>query len=280
MQGPGSLELELEWEVDEGDLPPLPKPPKVDPIHSSERGKRGAPPPPPPRDLTQRAVLVVSPWLAYACCEGARIILSSPGETTGKCSTVQRVLRDDTVVVRVDATTKEEIVDPRPDRCKPSSARRYPHGTAIFFLHGDECVDASVAEMPQKEWDESEHKLRDEKDGRRPDLKAGNKHWIQVTDAKGGGRPIVGDLNEFSHCVPLFGTVGEYEDKRVQHCCDIVAKNEKVEDAITGNTLNIRDQLVNVDVKASANSGATNLLLGKAVKDVNVLTAILMMPSP
>ena len=87
------------------------------------------------------------------------------------------------------------------------------------------------------------------------------------------------DLNEYNHAVQRFANKDEYEKMRVDHCLVIVENNAKVEDAITGNTLNIKDQLVKVDVKASS-QGATNRLLGRAVSDVITLTDILLTPSP
>ena len=89
----------------------------------------------------------------------------------------------------------------------------------------------------------------------------------------------VQDLNEYNHAVQRFANKDEYEKMRVDHCLVIVENNAKVEDAITGNTLNIKDQLVKVDVKASS-QGATNRLLGRAVSDVITLTDILLTPSP
>ena len=50
------------------------------------------------------ALVKVNPWLAYGCSEGARLAMRKPGGTEGKCATVQRTLRDDSVVVRADGT--------------------------------------------------------------------------------------------------------------------------------------------------------------------------------
>jgi Ran GTPase-activating protein (RanGAP) involved in mRNA processing and transport len=268
-QGPGTLELELEWEIEVDEAAP--------PVKGGAVALRGAPQFRPGH--VQRAVLLVSPWLAYACCVGARLNLIAPGDYCGRVSTVQRVLRDDTVVVRVDATTEEKIVDPRPDRCVPTSTVRYPKATPILYLHNDECVDACVVEMPKKEWEETSERRKDDNGGNRPDLKSGNRHWVEMT-VKDKVSIVAADLNEYNHCQPRFETVAEYEEQRVQHCLDMVARNEKVEDAITGNTLAIKDQLVNVDVKASTVGGATNTLLGKPVKNVQALVSILTMPSP
>ena len=60
------------------------------------------------------ALLRVVPWLSYACSEGARLAMRKPDQTEGRCATVQRTLRDDSVVVRVDGMVGETTVDPMP----------------------------------------------------------------------------------------------------------------------------------------------------------------------
>ena len=53
--------------------------------------------------------------LALADHEGARLAIRKPEETEGRCATVQRTLRDDSVVVRIDGMVGESTVDPTPN---------------------------------------------------------------------------------------------------------------------------------------------------------------------
>ena len=136
-------------------------------------------------------------------------------------------------------------------------------------------VDAVVAEMPLKKWEDGTQ-LLDSQGYRVPDGVHGSRHWLQLKSSK---QLVEADLNEFNHAIQRFNSKDDYEKMRVDHCSEIVENNSKVEDAITGNTLLIKDQLVKVDVKASS-QGATNKLLGKTVEDVNTLCDILLTPSP
>ena len=59
LQGDGSLELRIDWKV--------------------ENEKTGA--------LEARvALLTINPWLAYGCSEGARLSMRKPGGTEGRCA--------------------------------------------------------------------------------------------------------------------------------------------------------------------------------------------------
>ena len=87
LQGDGSLELRLDWKVEHEDT-----------------GKTEA----------KVALIKVNPWLAYGCSEGARLSIRKPGGTEGRCATVQRPLRDDSVVVRIDGMIGESTCDPSP----------------------------------------------------------------------------------------------------------------------------------------------------------------------
>ena len=80
LQGDGELELRIDWKVE-----------------NEQTGAMEA----------RVALLSVNPWLAYGCTEGARLSMRKPGALEGKCATVQRTLRDDSVVVRVDGMVGE-----------------------------------------------------------------------------------------------------------------------------------------------------------------------------
>ena len=229
-------------------------------------------------------VLIASPWLAYGCSLGARFLLRRFGETQGRIGTVKRMMNDDRIVLHIDGTDAKDMsalvtIDARPDSVVKSSLVRHPVGTSLFLLHmtgsTPTCVDAVVAEMPMDKWKDGEQ-LVDENGFRIPDGVHGSRHWMKL---KVSGATVEADLNEFNHAVQRFASKDEYEKMRVDHCQVIVEKNAQVEDAITGNTLFIKDQLVKVDVKAST-QGATNKLLGRAVDDVSTLVDILLTAAP
>ena len=115
-------------------------------------------------DQAHVAILRVNPWLAYGCGEGARIAIRKPGALEGTASTVQRVLRDDSVVVRRDGAVGEVTVDPTPFTVVLGTNPRHKAGTRLLFVHENACVDAEV--MP---WPESEI-----------DIKEGSRHNLSV----------------------------------------------------------------------------------------------------
>lgn len=229
--------------------------------------------------------LIVSPWLTFSCAIGARFLIRRFGQTEGRMGTVKRVMNDDRTVIHIDGTDQNDVsklvtINPRPDAVVVSSIIRYPVGTILFYLHAISstsysCVDAVVAEMPERMWQRGSQQT-DENGFRIPDMQYGSHHWLQL---KSTPTLVEADLNEYNHAIQRFATKDDYEMSRVDHCQIIVERHAKVEDAITGNSLWIKDQLVKVDVKAST-QGATNTLLGRGVDDVSTLTDILCTPSP
>ena len=109
------------------------------------------------------ALIKCNPWLAYGCAEGARVMIRKATDTQGKCATVQRTLRDDSVVVRVDGTIGESTVDPMPLTVVRTSNPRHEPGTRLLYLHDMNLVDAVVEHWPEKTIDVKEgsrHKLQ------------------------------------------------------------------------------------------------------------------------
>ena len=119
LQADGSIDLRLDWR-DHGDNPKV-------------------------------ALIRVNPWLAYGCGEGARVAVRKPGATEGTSATVQRWLRDDTVVVKRDGTDNELTVDPTPFTVVVASNPRHPPGTRLLILYEGSCVDALVEPWPDGE---------------------------------------------------------------------------------------------------------------------------------
>ncbi|KOO22124.1 leucine rich repeat -containing protein, partial [Chrysochromulina tobinii] len=94
------------------------------------------------------AIIKVTPWLAYGCGEGARLAVRCLGAIEGKCATVQRALRDDSVVIKFDGLMGDSSVDPSPLTVVRAYAPRHAVGTRLLFLHNKRCVDAVV-----EKWD-------------------------------------------------------------------------------------------------------------------------------
>ena len=163
LQADGYIELRLDWRTPAGE-------PKIALIkcviapgrHVHAHPRTPAPPRPAAcsaprrsRDATPfvRAIGRCVPWLAYGCGEGARVGVRKPGATEGTSSTVQRGLRDDTVVVKRDGTDNELTVDPTPFTVVPASNPRILPGTRILILHEGSAVDALVEPWPEAELD-------------------------------------------------------------------------------------------------------------------------------
>ena len=77
----------------------------------------------------------MNPWLSYACSEGARLAMRKPEETEGRCATVQRTLRDDSVVVRIDGMVGETTCNPTPLTVVRTTSPRHEPGTRLLYLH-------------------------------------------------------------------------------------------------------------------------------------------------
>ena len=56
---------------------------------------------------------------------------------------MQRALRDDSVVVRVDGMVGETTVDPMPLTVVRTTSPRHEPGTRLLYLHEKACVDAT-----------------------------------------------------------------------------------------------------------------------------------------
>jgi hypothetical protein len=156
LQGDGYIELRMDWKIKEG----------------------------PGMGESRCALLHVNPWLAYACSEGARLAMRKPEQTEGRCATVQRTLRDDSVVVRVDGMVGETTVDPSPLTVVRTTSPRHEPGTRLLFLHDGVCVDATV-----EPWLEP---VMDVKEGSRHRLRASSTTttgWITTVSAGKVGEP-------------------------------------------------------------------------------------------
>ena len=219
------------------------------------------------------ATLTVQPWLGYTCSIGARIQLRKLGAASGQCATVQRVLQDDRVVARVDSYSKEDgvkgevIMDIQPANVIPTTFPHYARDTKLLLLHDKKLVDASVLHWVGG-----------------TQFEEGSRHMISVKppDAK-SGQQVWHDLNQFNHvAVPADGscTAASFEVERVKYCAWVCAHEDKVEDAITGNLLLIKDQLIFLELAQIPNGLAPPQYAPSQMKDVPGLVKEQMEASP
>ena len=161
LQGDGSLELRLDWKHE-----------------NEEKGTTEA----------KVALISVNPWLAYGCSEGARLSMRKAGALEGKCATVQRALRDDSVVVRIDGMVGESTVDPSPLAVVSTTSPRHQPNTPLLFVYENAAVDAEVMEWGMGQG----------KDAEVFDIKEGSRHrllvqgstmtgWVTVTKKDSNG---------------------------------------------------------------------------------------------
>ena len=214
------------------------------------------------------AIIRVHPWLSYGCSVGARFLIRRSGAAEGQAATVQRVLGDDRVVARVDGFSKidgvkgETMVDLQPSTIVRTTSVGYARDTRILVLHNNKLVDASVL------------------------------HWLGGTDYQGGSRHMLNvkpigsatgtqawhDLNMFNHVLGGDMTADRFESNRLKYCTFLMQTEDKVEDAITGNSLQIKDQLIFMVAYNVVNGcNPPNYM---TVGDVPQLVKLLVEPSP
>ena len=152
------------------------------------------------------------PTRAYACAVGARL------RTLGAqpvCGTVMRILPDARVVLRVDNSKEQLLVDAAPGVVYPLTLlRELTADMRLLVQRSGGCVEASVAELRASHF----------------------------------------DLNEFNHGVldGRFASLDDMESARTRYLTGMMAAGALVEDAITGKLLRIRDQLIYVKIGNTA----------------------------
>ena len=181
------------------------------------------------------ATILVHPWLAYGCSVGARFLIRKLGMPYGQCGTVQRILGDDRVVARVDSFSKAEgvkgetIIDLSPSTVVRTTSVGYARDTRLLLLHNGKLQDVQVLTWLGG-----------------TDHQEGSRHHVNV---KPIGAPVGmhawHDLNNFNHVVALPDfNADKFEEARVAYCNFVKTHEDRVEDAITGNSLQIKDQLI------------------------------------
>jgi hypothetical protein len=135
--------------------------------------------------------------------------------------------------------------------------RQYNGGERLLVLIDDRLVDATVAAPP---------------------LNSGSMHTLTIeSSTHHKPRSVTFDLNEFNHCQQLFTSALEYEEMRMKYLQQLVDRLAFVEDAITGNRLNIDDQLVYITCAVDAKQGSGTWA---SIGNMEGLSEHLLAPSP
>ena len=217
----------------------------------------------------QVATIRVVPWLSYGCSVGARFCIRKLGAAEGQCATIQRILGDDRVVARVDGYSKfdgvkgETIIDLQPATVVRTTFVGYPRDTKILILHNGKLVDGQVLL-----WLGS------------TDHMEGSRHMVNIKAAGSStGSHAWYDLNMFNHVAMEGGMNAElFEVQRNKYCNFLMSTEDKVEDAITGNHLNIKDQLIFMEAYNVPNGCNPPDYMNLA--DVPALVKLLVVNSP
>ena len=215
------------------------------------------------------ATIRVLPWLAYGCTVGARFLIRKLGMAEGQCATVQRILGDDRVVARVDGYSKtdgvkgETIVDLQPSTVVRTTSVGYARETKVLVLHNGKLANGQVLLWLGG-----------------TDHMEGSRHMVNIKSAGAStGSHAWYDFNMYNH-VAVDGEMTQkiFEDTRMTYCIYIMGTEDKVEDAITGNHLNIKDQLIFMEAYNVPNGCNPPEYMNLA--DVPALVKMLVMNSP
>ena len=218
------------------------------------------------------ATMRVHPWLSFGCSVGARFLIRKVGSGSGQSATVQRILADDRVVARVDGFSKldgvkgETIVDLQPSTVVRTTMPGYARDQRILLLHNQKLVDAVVLK-----WLGSTN------------LEEGSRHMVNLKPPNATvGAQSWAALNMHNHVVLTGHAVGltaeAFEAIRYKYCHFLASNEDKVEDAITGNSLEIKDQLI--FMAAQNVTEGCNPAEYMVLQDVPQLVKLLVMDSP
>eukprot|EP00913_Durusdinium_trenchii_P016530 g15536.t1 len=173
--------------------------------------------------------------LAYAASEpGLRLGLSSSIKVQDRVATLVKQLETGEVLVKVD-NGEEEIIDPRPRTVVAASSIARAPGIQILLLHdGEHLLHAEVEESARKQ------------------------NLLRHIVVHNGTRQEF-DLNEMNHSLQRFSSAQEFEEARMAYCRQIMEDGRYIEDAITGNRVDISEQIVRVEMQVRRQSDAETL---------------------
>ena len=130
----------------------------------------------------------------------------------------------------------EVIVDLQPATVVPTAGPGFSRGQKIILLHKNKLVDAVVMEWCGI-----------------TNFQEGSRHMVNVkAPGAATGAPAWPSLNVFNHVAAPALAVADFEELRNRYCAFLISSQDTVEDAITGNSLPIKEQLIfmeAVDVK-------------------------------
>ncbi|CAE7204717.1 prsA [Symbiodinium natans] len=167
--------------------------------------------------------------LAYVASEpGLRLGLSSPSSVQDRLATLVSLIDSGELLVKVDGG-EEEILDPRPSTVVVASTVERPAGCPVLLLYDEEnLVQAEVLAYMGRH--------------------LGSRHRVRY---QSGGVPeeLEVDLNEMNHSLLRFASLREFEEARIAYCKQVVEDGRYIEDAITGNRVDISEQIVRVQME-------------------------------
>lgn len=241
---------------------------------------------------------------------GMRLRHSGAAPLSRYCGgTVVKLSANGTVGWRKDNSTKDvdDWMDPRPSNAemlKPISVK--PHVRLIIFRKGA-LVDAEVLEQemgcrhklvvgasisvsasstssaskqPPRVSRVTQPSQSSSKSKQVPISTKPRPQKVKLQSA--GARTISYDLNELNHCVAHFDSVAQYAAARTTYLDQVLQTCSMVEDAITGNKLRIKDQLLLIGTQIDDQAGLERAAgVGwRDVQSVNDVAALLLREWP
>ncbi|CAE7906762.1 unnamed protein product, partial [Symbiodinium microadriaticum] len=177
--------------------------------------------------------------LAYAASEpGLRLGLSSPSSVQDRLATLVSFSDSGEVLVKVDGG-EEEMLDPRPSTVVVASTVERAAGCQVLLLHDEEhLVQAEVVGYLGRH--------------------LGSRHRVRYTTA-GASEEHEVDLNEMNHSLQRFASLHDFEATRIAYCKKVVEDGRYIEDAITGNRVDISEQIVRVQMEVRQHQDADSI---------------------
>ena len=231
-----------------------------------------------PSARMQSAIIRITPNLYYAVNEGVRLAVRStkrPSELSlGRVVRLLHGTHGGKCVVEIDNGGGVLIVDPRPPTVQPASTPRYTVADHLMVLYDGEWRNAAVLEGDAEGLAQgSLHKLR------MTILKPSKSKFTAETTTE---LNVAVDLNECNHIANPVMVAKEYEEQRILYIRSVLEATHLVEDNLTSNKVNIKDQLICVALRDGPtwHSSCRTYARWTKLASVRDLTALLLAPSP
>ena len=178
------------------------------------------------------------------CAAGTRLFVRSPNDSAAQCGKIIKLCNDGEYILSVDNCTTELKIDPTPMLVTPAAVFLYKPSTKVMLWYDEVWVDTLV---------ESSH--------------AQNSHCLVISSSD---KKLDVTLNEFNHAELHMPSVLVYDQSRRMHCSKI-AEEWELEDAITGNKLDIEKHTIFIHTDSSESAvEKTDLLDQKDVRFVSI----------